>query len=979
MTRPVPRQGTRLAPGELRFRFDGREYGARSGDTAASALIANGVRFLNRSVKYRRPRGLLAAGPEEPNGLLTVGRAPARVPNVCAPQLVLQNGQQLNSQNRWPTLRFDLAAVLQLGGGWFGAGFYYKTFMWPSWRSYEGIIRRLAGLGSAPASCRLGPVEIEHLHCDVLVVGTGPAGLAAAQAAQRAGARVVLCEREPAAGGELEFEDATIDRLPAVAWVQAALADIVGRGARVLFETSVVGDAGGEVIAHREPGGLPGANAIFRIRARATVYATGAIERPIAFVDNDRPGVMLLGAGERYLARYGARVGEELVLFGCHDRLYAAAIRFAAAGIRVRAIVDTRSEGQLGEGRALRDVLARAGTDCLLGHAVLAAEGARGLRAVQVAANDGCNRARRIRCDALLVSGGWSPSIGAGSRDGGQAGFGPEGGVLRVRSGSPTALVAGAANGTFELVASLADGHTAGAAAARIAGFSGTARPALEARGDGAPTLASFVRSPAASDDEKRQFVDLQNDVTVADLRAAIAEGFSDIEHAKRYTTLGIGTEQGRTSGDLGAAILAELRGDALASVGRSRARPPFQPVTLRSLAGLRVGPAFRVVRKTPLHAWHAAHGGVMEASGLWLRARYYRVDRLDAFTATVAEARRVRQGGGMLDGSTLGKFEVVGADSGAFLDSLYLSRASTIRVGRAKYMVNLREDGMVLDDGLVIRLADDRFLATTSSSHAEHMLAHFEHYRALGWGGRAVTLTDVTEAWSVIAVAGPESRARLCALLGDGWPRRVAALAHMDFADGDYRGHALRVLRASFSGELAFELHCRPAIALELWQGLYDAGLQPYGLDALDILRIEKGYLVGSELNGETTPQDLLMDGLLAQGNACLGRDLLGRPGLHEPSRPKLVGLRACTANARILAGAQLCISDTPTRPVGYVTSAAYSPTLGAWVGLALLGRNVAALDSTLDARDPLRGADVRVRVVSPVHLDPAGERMKS
>ena len=644
-----------------------------------------------------------------------------------------------------------------------------------------------------------------------------------------------------------------------------------------------------------------GGSALYRVRPRSFVVATGAVERPIAFIDNDRPGVMLLGAAERYLARYGVRAGREAVLFANHDRVYAAAARLPAGGLRILAIVDTRGEGARDSSGAcsLRADLRKSGTECLAGHAVIATEGARHVRAVRIAplgasGTAGTHAERRIACDLLLQSGGWSPSVQALLQEGGAREYSALLGAFLATAQPHWRLVAGAANGRFELGAVLGEGQAAGMQAARHAGYSMEDMPPAAGRGDDAPRLEPFWRSPAPPSLEKRQFVDLQNDVTVADLRAAIAEGFTDIEHIKRYTTLGIGTEQGATSAVLGAALVAEIKGEVLDAAAISRQRAPFQPVALQSLAGLRIGPAFRIARRTPLHDWHAAHGGVLESSGLWMRPRYYRSNGEDAFSAAIAEARRVRASGGIVDASTLGKIEVAGADAAAFLDSMYLTRAATIKVGRSKYMVNLREDGMVLDDGLVLRLAGNRFFATTGSGHAEHMLSHFEHYRDTEWGGRAVTLTDVTDAWAVIAVAGPLSRLTLQTVLGPDWHVRLASLRHMEFVDGLFEERQLRVLRASFSGELAFEVHCRPCTAPALWQALVTAGLSPYGLEALDILRVEKGYLVSSELNGETTPLDLLMDGLVDLGNPCLGRELLDRPGLHASSRPRLVGIRA-------------------------------------------------------------------------------------
>ena len=603
-----------------------------------------------------------------------------------------------------------------------------------------------------------------------------------------------------------------------------------------------------------------------------------------------------------------------------------------------------------------------AGVECLQGHTALSAMGRTVVTGVQISSHASPEAVRTIACDALLVSGGWSAAENPAQTKAG------------VEHSSHATC--GAAAGHFELSSALEDARIAGIRAARA---EGAEVPGHTARGDSAPQSIPFWRSPAPRSLEKRQFVDFQNDVTVADLRQAVAEGMQDIEHVKRYTTLGIGTEQGRTSGLLGAAIVAEFVGSKESVINTSRARPPYQPVTLSVLSGLRLGKALRPERRTPLHDWHVRHGGELEAMGMWMRPRYYRANGLDPFSAGVVEAARVRESGGIVDGSTLGKIEVAGADAAAFLDRMHITRASTIRVGRGKYMVSLREDGMVLDDGIVLRLAEDRFLATTTSRHADHVLSHFEFWRATEWGGRAVSLTDVTEAWAVIVVAGPSSRRALNVVLENAWHESFERLNHMDFISGQWHGHDLRVLRASFSGELAFELHCRPVIAIALWQALVDAGLPPYGLEALDILRVEKGYLVSAELNGQTTPQDLGMEGMLKLGNRCVGRELLDRPGLHEPTRPRLVGLTAIDGRTKFLAGAQITAVDSPSQGCGHVTSTVYSPSLGQWVGLALVARRLSAEGTELLARDPLRSIETRVKVVSTVHFDKNGERMKS
>jgi glycine cleavage system aminomethyltransferase T/NADPH-dependent 2,4-dienoyl-CoA reductase/sulfur reductase-like enzyme len=957
MSAPL-RTGSRIGAETFEFYFDGRAYAAQRGDTAASALAAAGVCLLGRSIKYRRPRGLLACGPEEPNALLTVGDAPHGIPNVPAPVVRVQPGMRLYSQNRWPSLRVDVASLLRLGAGFWGAGFYYKTFMWPSWRFYEGLIRRLAGLGAAPGASNLPQTKVVHQAADIIVAGAGAAGVRAALDAARNGRRVILCEREPVIGGELGFESATIDGLAAHEWLQRSAAELAALGATILTDTAIVSAAGGVAIAHTQPAGMPGADTLLRLYAPSLVNAMGAIERPIAFVDNDLPGIMLSGAAEKLLSGYGVRVGTDAVLFGNHDRLYRTALRLRAGGVRVKLIVDMRER----TASAARPELLAAGVECVLGAALLSAEGRGAVRAVRIAplgtARAGAvHAARRIDCDAVLVSGGWSPAVRAASAGGWQR-------------------VCGAAAGELTLAA--------------IVGATDD---------DGEPHWEPCWRSPATATQEKRQFVDMQNDVTVADLRQALAEGFRDIEHVKRYTTLGVGTEQGGTGGVLGAAIVAELSGTALAAVGTSRARGPYQPVPMGVLSGLKVGEGLRPERRTSLHDVHIAAGAVLELMGGWMRPRYYRDNGADAFAAALVEAARVRAQGGICDASTLGKLEIAGTDAAAFLDRMYLNSATAIEPGRARYAALLREDGMVLDDGLLLRQAADRFTATTSSSHTAHVLAHLEFHRDTEWRGRRVAISDVTECRSVIICAGPRSREVLQRVMGAQhtppmapmaqrplvpWPERLAALRHMEFVEDWCGTGRVRVLRASFSGELGFELHCDPCIANELWQALAAAGLAPFGLEALDILRVEKGYLTSSELNGQTSPLDAGLDTMLRASRDgtvrnSVGRMLLERDAFRAPQRPILVGLRAADGKAKFLGGAQITAGPADRQSLGYVTSAVFSPSLQEWIGLALVARHSSTVGTELHARDPLRSADARVRVVPIVHVDPEGLRMKA
>jgi heterotetrameric sarcosine oxidase alpha subunit len=965
-----------------RFSFDGRSLCGYEGDTLASALLANGIYLFGRSIKYRRPRGVFTAGPEEPNALCTLSPGDRQIPNVPATVAALAEGSVFASQNRWPSLRFDVMSIAGVFAARLGAGFYYKTFMWPAWRWYEPAIRRLAGLGYAP---RVGvdgvPLE-RHIDCDVLVIGAGAAGLAAARAAASRGARVVLCEQDTRLGGELQFESATIEGLDSARWVGDTERELRLAGVEMLSGTAVVGCYDELVLALRQPAGYArDSDELLHIRARSRVVATGATERAIAFCGNDRPGVMLLGAVERFAARFAVRAGNDAVLFANHDRAYFAAQRLREAGIRVAAIVDPRSRPEL----AAVDELEREGVRICSGQVIGEVHGRQRVSGVTVRPLSGSTPIR-ISCDLLGVSGGWTPALQLATQSGVEERYDEQLGAFGPVSASATVRPAGAAAGRLELCAALLDGAAAGAAAAAAGRSAVPDERAVSVTADPSPRVVPFWR--VAGSDEKRQFVDLQNDVTVSDLRQAIAEGFREIEHVKRYTTLGVGTDQGKTSGLLGAAIVAELLDKPLAEVGVTRARPPTRAVPLSLIAGVRgARGTVRPVRRTPLHADHESDGGIMEPSGLWLRPRYYRGHGESLAAAAAFEALRVRAAGGLFDASTLGKIEVVGPDAAAFLDRIYLARPSGIRVGRARYSVLLREDGMVLDDGLVLRLGAQHFLLTTSTHAASAVLSHLEYHLACSAPALAVTCTDVTEAWAVIVVAGPRSRELIGKVLPpEEWHEPLGQLGHMSFRCGEWQLRPLRLLRASFSGELAYELHCSAEVARSLWRALRreggPMGVIPYGLEAVDILRVEKGYLTSAEINGQVSPYDLRLDDMVGRsggpGGGCTGCELLTRPALHESCRPILVGLVASDSSARVNPGAQLIAARGSTRSLGHVTSAVWSPTLGCAVALALLAREFAAPDHEVVAADPLRAEYTKVRVTHAVHFDPTGERMK-
>ena len=960
------------------FELDGRTLHGLHGDTLAAALLANGVRLVGRSVKYRRPRGILSAGPEEPNALCTLTLGARQVPNVPATTVMVTDGLRVTTQNRWPSLRFDVSALIGAAGSLFGAGFYYKTFMWPSWRCYEPLIRRLAGLGTAPRRPIVHFPGERHLYCDVLVIGAGAAGLAAAAAAASQGAKVIVCERDLLPGGELQFESGTIDGRPVSGWVAETANSLAAAGVEVLSGTAVVGCYDECVLALRQPSGLPTeSDEALYIRARARILATGATERSIAFENNDRPGVMLLGAVERFAQRFAVRAGNHAVLFANHDRVYLAALRLRAAGVQIAAIVDPRARRPLA---ALQE-LERSGVRIFSEHVVQRALGAACVRGALVRPLSGDGQSR-IACDLLAVSGGWTPASQLALQSNLAERYDTELAACVPVASQDEIIPAGAVAGRLELGAVIADGLRAGEAAARlVATCSVQPMGAPAVRADPPPALQALWRVRTGND--KRQFVDLQNDVTIRDLRQAVGEGFREIEHIKRYTTLGVGTDQGRTGALPGAAIVAELLDIPLESVRTSRARPPASPLPLAALAGAPAPLNVRPVRRTPLHDAQLACQAVMEPAGLWLRARYFRDHGESVEAAAAFEAHRVRNAGGLFDASTLGKIELLGPDAAACIDRLYLGRPSRLAVGRARYGVMLREDGMVLDDGLLLRLGAEHFLLTTSTHASAAVLSHVEYHLACAASSLAVTCTDVTDAWAVIVVAGPASRALLGHVLPAPWPGMLPHLKHMDFAGGAWRARPLRLVRASFSGELAYELHCSADVAASLWETLHAAaltcGVVPYGLEALDILRVEKGYLTSAEINGQVSPLDLGLERVVSASADCIGRALLDRPALHESQRPMLVGVVAADAAQHFGIGAQLIETRTDKRALGYITSAAWSPTLERTVGLALLARSHARQGATIVGADPLRGRYTLLRVTAPAHVDPKGERMRA
>lgn len=968
----------------LSFRFDGREYRGVQGDTLASALIAAGVRLVGRSFKYHRPRGILTAGSEEPNAIVELRTGARREANTRATVVELFDGLEARSQNRWPSLAFDIGAVNSFLSPFLVAGFYYKTFMWPAafWEKlYEPAIRRAAGLGRASAEADPDTYEKANAHCDVLIIGSGAAGLAAALAAGRAGARVILADEDFILGGRLNSERCEIDGISGWEWAQLAEAELlVMPEVRVMRRTTVFGVYDGctygalERVADHlaEPPPYLPRQRLWKIVAKRVVLAAGAIERPIVFGGNDRPGVMMASAVRTYLHRFAVTPGQLGVVFTTSDDGWKTAIDLAAAGVDVPAVVDARHEVRPN----LVQAAERSGMRVVLGGHVVGTKGWGGIREVMV--RDGRGEGIRLELDMLAVAGGWNPSLALSTHLGARPRWAVGIGAFVPGQTPRNMVVAGAANGSFSLADALRQGRMAGNEAADSIGFSAV-RQGIP-RTDDEPTDLSPLWQVTGS--QGKAFVDFQHDVTDTDVALAVREGFRSVELLKRYTTLGMATDQGKTSGINGHAIMAALTGRGVHEVGTTVSRPPYTPVAIGALAGIHRGRNFRPTRCTASHDWAVEHNATFAEAGQWLRPQWFaRPGEQDWLITVSREVRATRSAVGVCDVSTLGKIDIQGSDAASFLDRIYVNTFSTLAVGKARYGLMLREDGLAMDDGTTARFADGHFVMSTTTANAGGVMQHLEYARQVLWPELDVQIVSITEQWAQYSIAGPLARQLLECLLDGAVDVSNVAFPFMACAEFEWRGIPARLFRISFSGELAYELavpaRYGDATIRSIMQAGAEFGVTPYGTEALSVMRIEKGHIAGSELNGTTTARDLGLGRLVSTKKDFIGCVLSLRPGLVDAGRPALIGIRPVDRRSRLHAGAHFieCGARAEAKnDQGYVTSVAFSPVLEHWIGLGFLSFGPDRIGERMRAFDPVRGGDVEVEVCSPIFVDPKG-----
>ena len=980
----------------ISFTFNGKKYFGYEGDTLASALLANGIHLVGRSFKYHRPRGFFGAGVDEPNAKVQLYKGAKTEPNANATEVELVEGLIAKSQNCWPSVSFDFGAINNLFQKFFPAGFYYKTFMWPKsfwYKVYEPIIRKAAGLGVAPLKPDPDRYEHKYEYCDVLITGSGPSGLASALAAAKNGARVILAEDKSRFGGSLLVDEVTIGNKKGKEWADEAISQLKSMPNVIVKNRSQVFgyyDHNMMVMFERtrdhieNPNKFTPRQKLWYIRAKEIVISTGSLERPLIFANNDRPGILLSSAAKEYLKVYGVLVGRKPIIFTNNDSAYDTAIEFKKNGINPL-VVDTRTNSDssvISEAKNLN-------IDIKFSHGIANTKGHLKVNSATIGKfnsdKSSYENLEEVSCDCICVSGNWTPTVHLSSQSGNKLKFNETIDAFIPSQSRQKESTIGSANGSFTLKQALEDGFNKGFELSNKITNKNSKSTAPTSNERSYGEHDKFWCMPLPKNKHYKRFVDFQNDVAVSDIELAVREGFRSIEHVKRYTTLGMATDQGKTSNLNGLQLVSNIEGKIVPEVGHTTFRPPYTAVTIGTIVGREVGKHYRPTRKSPMHEWHEKNNAVFVDAGLWLRPRYYKQDNESLEEAAKREANNVRKNVGVCDVTSLGKIDIKGPDTAEFLNRIYTNAWMKLPVGKARYGVMLREDGIVFDDGTTTRISENHFHMTTTTAQAVNVLAHLEYYLQVVWPELNVNVLSTTEQWAGAALAGPNSRELLSKLFPE-TNILNEALPFMGYKESDLFGVPARIFRISFSGELAYEINVESSYGTFMWEKIIEFGqemnIEPYGTEALSTLRIEMGHVAGSELDGRTIPYDVSLEGMLSKKKDFIGKRSLTREAFLNPKREKVVGVIPLDKKTTIPEGSHLVKdgnASSPNPKLGHVSASCWSVEYNNPFSLAIIQDGKNRIGEKLYAVSPLNNKNIAVEIVSSHYVDPKGERVRS
>jgi len=981
---------------KISFTFNGKKYFGYEGDTLASALLANGIHLVGRSFKYHRPRGFFGAGVDEPNAKVQLYKGAKTEPNANATEVELVEGLIVKSQNCWPSVSFDFGEINNLFQKFFPAGFYYKTFMWPKsfwYKVYEPIIRKAAGLGVAPLKPDPDRYEHKYEYCDVLIAGSGPSGLASALAAAKNGARVILAEDKSRFGGSLLVDEVTIGNKKGKEWADEAISQLKSMPNVIVKNRSQVFgyyDHNMMVMFERtrdhieNPNKFTPRQKLWYIRAKEIVISTGSLERPLIFGNNDRPGILLSSAAKEYLKVYGVLVGRKPIIFTNNDSAYDTAIEFKKNGINPL-VVDTRTNSDssvISEAKNLN-------IDIKFSHGIANTKGHLKVNSATIGKfnsdKSSYENLEEVSCDCICVSGNWTPTVHLSSQSGNKLKFNETIDAFIPSQSRQKESTIGSANGSFTLKQALEDGFNKGFELSNKITNKNSKSTAPTSNERSYGEHDKFWCMPLPKNKHYKRFVDFQNDVAVSDIELAVREGFRSIEHVKRYTTLGMATDQGKTSNLNGLQLVSNIEGKIVPEVGHTTFRPPYTAVTIGTIVGREVGKHYRPTRKSPMHEWHEKNNAVFVDAGLWLRPRYYKQDNESLEEAAKREANNVRKNVGVCDVTSLGKIDIKGPDTAEFLNRIYTNAWMKLPVGKARYGVMLREDGIVFDDGTTTRISENHFHMTTTTAQAVNVLAHLEYYLQVVWPELNVNVLSTTEQWAGAALAGPNSRELLSKLFPE-TNILNEALPFMGYKESDLFGVPARIFRISFSGELAYEINVESSYGTFMWEKIIEFGqemnIEPYGTEALSTLRIEMGHVAGSELDGRTIPYDVSLEGMLSKKKDFIGKRSLTREAFLNPKREKVVGVIPLDKKTTIPEGSHLVKdgnASSPNPKLGHVSASCWSVEYNNPFSLAIIQDGKNRIGEKLYAVSPLNNKNIAVEIVSSHYVDPKGERVRS